>query len=628
MAINNKRIKVSELDFDVIKQNLKTYLQGQEQFSDYDFEGSGLSVLLDILAYNTHYNSIYTNLAFNEMFLDSASKRSSVVSIAKTLGYLPRSAMCARAIVDARISSPTSLPDVVTLPALQPFTTTVDGKAFTFYNLEDVTITRNGGSYVFRNLEIVEGTPLTYKYTYVPGTRFTIPNANMCMDTLTVTMQETSTSDIYYNYNNASDLTEVTPISRVYFIKEIDNGLYELEFGDDVLGMALQTGNVVTLSYFVSGLDAPNGARTFTYSGANLLGSTLSVTTLEAATGGALPEDISSIKFNAPRMYAAQNRAVTPDDYKAIVYNKFSEAQSVQVWGGEDGIATGITVGYSNANEAGIKTSQYGKVFICVKPRDAVKLTNQQKELITTEILQQRNIVTVFPEIVDPEYFNVELDVSVYYNPKATPKSALQIENLVKEAILNYNSTELERFDSILRYSKLLKVIDSADPAIANNITKLMIHHPHSPVYNISTQYILKMINPISKEGTDDNPVFYTTGFYIPASTRVHYLDDDSNGNIRLYYLDDAFNKVVVNPAIGQTNYELGEVVVRNLTITALDGGVFDWIIRPESYDVVSALNQIVLIDPSYLTVNAIADETAAGNFGAGYNYKFNSIRS
>lgn len=628
MAINNKRIKVSELDFDAIKQNLKTYLQGQDQFSDYDFEGSGLSVLLDILAYNTHYNAIYTNLAFNEMFLDSASKRSSVVSIAKTLGYLPRSATCSRATVNARISSPTSSPDVATMPALQPFTCTVDNKSFTFYNLEDVTIARSGGSYVFNNLEIVQGTPLTYKYTYVPGTKFKVPNANVDLSTLTVTMQETSTSDIYYNYVNASDLTDVTSISRVYFIKEIDDGLYELEFGDGVLGMALETGNVITLSYFVSSLEEPNGAKTFTYSGANILGSPLSVTTVGAATGGAVAEDMTSIKFNAPRMYSAQNRAVTPDDYKAIVYNKFPEAQSVQVWGGEDGIATGISVGYSNATTAGIKTSQYGKVFICVKPIDAVKLTNQQKETITTEILQQRNIITVFPEIVDPEYFNIELDVSVYYNPKSTPKSALQIENLVKEAILNYNDTELERFDSILRYSKLLKIIDSADPAIANNITKLQIHHPHSPVYNVSTQYILKMINPISKEGTADNPSFYTTGFYVPSSTRVHYLDDDANGNIRLYYLDDAFNKVIVNPTIGQTNYELGEIVVRNLTITALEGSVYDWVIRPESYDVVSALNQIVQIDPSYLTVTAIADETAAGNFGAGYNYKFNSIRS
>ena len=628
MATNNKRIKVSDLDFDEIKTNLKTYLQGQDQFSDYDFEGSGLSVLLDILSYNTHYNAIYTNLAFNEMFLDSASKRSSVVSIAKTLGYTPRSATSATATVTARVISPTSNPDTATLPALQPFTTKVDGKTYTFYNKEDVTVAKSGGSYTFTNLELTEGTYLTYSYTYVPGLRITVPNANADIGTLAVTMQESAASDVYYNYILSDDLTTVTNTSRVYYLKEVDDGLYEITFGDGILGMALDVGNVITISYFVSSLEEPNGASTFTYNGVNIVGSNLSVSTVDPASGGGAPEDLTSIKFNAPRMYAAQNRAVTPDDYRSLVYNKFPAAQSVQVWGGEDGIATGISVGYSNSSTAGIKTSQYGKVFICVKPYDASKLTNQQKEILTSEILKSRNIVTINPEIVDPEYFNVELNVSVYYNPKATSKTALQIETLVKEAIMNYNDTELERFDSVLRYSKLLRTIDNADPAISNNITRLMIHHPHSPVYNVSTQYILKLINPISREGSVDNPVFYTTGFYVPNSTRIHYMDDDAAGNIRLYYLDDSFNKVIVNPRIGAVNYTLGEIVVRNLTIVALDGPVYDWVIRPESYDVTSALNQIVQIDPSNLTVNAIADQTIAGDTGAGYNYIFNSIRS
>ena len=628
MAINNKRIAVSELDFDNIKTNLKTYLKNQSQFSDYDFDGSGLSVLLDVLAYNTHYNSIYTNLAFNEMFLDSASKRSSVVSIAKMLGYTPRSAICAIAVVDARIISPTSTPDVATIPALQPFTTIVDNITYTFYNKEDVTVAKSGGAYVFSGLQLIEGTPLSYTYTYAPGTRFIVPNANVDLSTLQVTVQENSTSDIVYSYNSSQSLTEVDGNSRVYFLKEIDDGLYEIQFGDGVLGLPLDSGNVVTLTYFVSSLGAPNGASTFTYNGANILGSNLTVTTTVAAFGGGESEDLTSIKFNAPRMYAAQNRAVTTDDYKSIIYNKFAEAGSVQVWGGEDGIATGVTVGYSNASEAAARTAQYGKVFICVKPKNAVKLTNQQKELIVTEVLTNRNIITVLPEIVDPEYFNIELVVNVHYDPKTTSKSPVQIETLVKDAIMTYNDTELARFDSVLRYSKLTRIIDEADVSIANNITRLMIHHPHSPMYNISSQYVLKLINPISQEGNSTNPVFYTTGFYIPSSTRIHYLDDDSLGNVRLYYLDDSFNKVVVNPSIGQINYALGEIVVRNLTITALDGSVYDWIVRPESYDVTSALNQIVQIDPSVLVVNAIADPTISGDTGAGYNYQFTSIRS
>ena len=312
-----------------------------------------------------------------------------------------------------------------------------DNKTYTFYNLEDITVSKTGtSSYVFKDLEIVEGTPLTYTYTVIPGSRFVIPNANMCLRTLSVSMQETATSDVVYNYVLSDDLTSVTNESRVYFLKEIDGGLYEITFGDNVIGKALETGNIITLSYFVSSLGAPNGASTFTYQGANVLGSNLSIVTTTAAFGGGEVEDITSIKFNAPRMYAAQNRAVTTDDYKTIIYNKFAQAQSVQVWGGEDGIATGITVGYSNADEVKNKTPQYGKVFICIKPKDAVRLTNQQKEIIRTEILTSRNMVTVVPEIVDPEYFNIELDVSVYYDPKSTSKSPSQIETLVKDAII------------------------------------------------------------------------------------------------------------------------------------------------------------------------------------------------
>lgn len=315
MAINNKRIKVSDLDFDEIKANLKTYLQGQDQFSDYDFEGSGLSILLDVLAYNTHYNAIYNNLAVNEMFLDSASKRSSVVSIAKGLGYLPRSATCATAVVNATVISPSSTYSTATLAtlyAMQPWTTTVDNKSYTFYNTEDVTVTKTSGRFVFSNLTLVEGSPLSNRYTYTQGTRFIIPNSNCDLSRLVVQVQDNATSDVYYTYIR-SDLTEVNSTSRTYFIKEIDDGLYEINFGDNVLGKALDYGNVVTISYFISSLDAPNKANTFTYNGEQVLGSNLSVVTVSAASGGDAPEDIASIKFNAPRIHAAQNRAVTTD---------------------------------------------------------------------------------------------------------------------------------------------------------------------------------------------------------------------------------------------------------------------------------------------------------------------------
>lgn len=611
MATNNKRIQVAELDFDSIKDNLKTFLQGQTEFQDYDFEGSGLSVLLDVLAYNTHYNGVYTNLAVNEMFLDSASKRASVVSLAKMLGYTPRTAKCATAVVNATVTSPQTLPEVATIPANQPFSTKIDGITYTFYNIGSTSVIKTANSYVFENLTLREGTPLQYKYTVAAGQRYIIPNANVDSDTISVQVQETSTSDVYETYTLSTKITDINSVNKIYFLKEIDDGLLEITFGDGVIGRALDNGNVVTITYYISSLDAPNNASTFTYNGDSILGSSLSVVTVAAASGGAEPEDLTSIKFNAPRMYAAQNRAVTPDDYKAIIYSEFPEAKSVSVWGGEDNTPP-----------------VYGKTFICVRPRDAIKLTTQQKDFIVNNILNSKSVVSITPEIQDPEYFNIRVTSFVHYNPKETNKTPSEIETLVKQAIMDYNDVELERFDSVLRFSKLTRIIDEADPSIINNISRIMINHPHTPVYNVSTQYVFNLINPISQDGGKQGEVFASSGFYVPNSTRVHYLDDDANGNIRLYYLNSNSEKVVVDFRIGTIDYEAGLIVVRNLTITALEDPTFNWQVKPESYDVVSALNQIVQIDPSLLRVTAIADNTANGDLGAGYNYTFNSIRS
>lgn len=610
MATNNKRISVAELDFDAIKSNLKNFLKGQSEFQDYDFDGSAMSVLLDILAYNTHYNGIYTNLAANEIFLDSASKRVNVVSLAKMLGYTPKSALSAKAIVDVTIISPTSQPPVVTLPANQPFTTIVDNKTYTFYNRSSVTVSLNTqGNYTFSNLELIEGTPLTYKYNVSEGQRFIIPNPNVDLSTLTVKVQETATSDTFDIYTRVEDLVVAAETSKIYFIKEIDDNLFEVYFGNDIIGRRLDTGNVVTLEYYVSSLEEPNGAFNFSYGGVTLLSSNLSVVTKEIASGGSGPEDISSIKFNAPRLYAAQNRAVTAEDYRGLVQSIFPDAETIMVWGGED-------------NTPKI----YGKTFICVKPKNALKLTNIQKESIVSS-LQRKNVVSITPEIVDPDYLDINLETTVYYNDRLTSKTLSQIQTLVKEVIFDYDETELQRFDGILRFSKLSTIIDSSDPSISNNITKLTITKTVEPKFNINAQYIINIINPISQVGNKLGEVFRSTGFYIPTSTQVHYLDDDEIGNIRLYYRDNNFDKVIVNPTIGTIDYANGLIVIKNLNISALADPLFQFTITPASYDVVSALNQIVQISRENLIVNIIADRTTSGDIEAGYNYTFTPIR-
>jgi hypothetical protein len=612
MASNNKRIQVGELDFDAIKANLKNFLKGQAEFQDYDFEGSGLSVLLDVLAYNTHYNGVYTNLAVNEMFLDSASKRASVVSLAKMLGYIPRSAKCSKVVVTATITAPTSAPAVATLPALQPFTTSIDNKTYTFYNRGAQTVARStNGTYTFTNLELTEGAPLQYKYTVSAGSRYIIPNANVDLDTLTVAVQETASSVTFKVFTRADTLLQLDDTSSVYFIKEIDDGLCELTFGDGVIGKKLEEGNVITLNYFVSSLEEPNKASIFTYNGATLIGSSLTVVANDVANGGAASESIDEIKYNAPRFYAAQNRAVTVEDYKALILKYFSAAETVSVWGGEN-------------NDPPI----YGKTFICIKPKDALKLTNMQKEEVLSEILQSRSVVSITPVLVDPEYFNVKITTTVYYNSRETTKTPDDIASIVKQAIYDYDDNELQRFDGVLRYSKLLNTIDNADPSIVNNITKLIVTREFTPKFGVAAEYRLNLINPISQEVGKHGSAFSTTGFYINGFSQICYLDDDSVGNIGLYYVGPSLEKIYLNKTIGVIDYTAGKIVVRNLNIVALADGIFEMQVKPESYDVVSALNQLVQISRDLLVVNVVADETINGDLQGGFNYKFTSIRS
>lgn len=606
----SKRIKVSELDFDTIKSNLKNFLRGQEQFQDYDFEGSSFSILLDLLAYNTHYNSIYTNLAVNEMFLDSASKRSSVVSLAKMLGYTPNSATCAKAYVNATVTAPTYNQDVVTLQAGQPFLTSIDGVSYTFYNQDDVTTVAAGGYYTFSNIELIEGIPLRYNYYIGKGQKYVLPNSSVDLTTLKVKIRETPTDDTFTVYTLADSMTSLSSTTKAYFIKELDDGLYEIYFGDGVVGYKPQDGNYLSFEYYVSSLESPNGANTFSYAGSAILGSGLTVVANTAALGGSSPEDIDAIKYNAPRMFAAQNRAVTTEDYKALIFKNFPQASSVVVWGGED-------------NDPPI----YGKTFICIKPTDTNKLTESQKDYIKNNIIAPKSIVSITPEFVDPEYFNVQINVTAYYNAKISDKTPAQLETIIRDSIYTYDDENLKRFDGILRYSQLVRLVDDCDQAIVNNTTKVLVRREFTPRYNLSSEYKLNMINPIYRSTIPDEAVV-STGFYIPDSSNVHYIDDDGQGKLRLFYFDANQNKYIVNPTIGTVNYDKGTLVIRNLIITSMAESKFELILKPESYDVITAYNQIVQIDRAHLTVNVINDMTAAGSNQAGKNYIFTSIRN
>ena len=618
MAQDSKRILVSELDFDQIKANLKTYLRGQAEFSDYDFEGSGLSVLLDVLAYNTHYNALYQNFTVNEMFLDSAGKRNSVVSRAKELGYTPYSATCSEAIIDLTITSPTSFPSSLTLPKNASFITTVDNKTYTFYTTDAITIPYNAG-YKFTDVTIKEGTPVTFKYTVADGARYMVPNSNVDMKTLVVRVQESSQSTVFHTYTRADSILNVSGSDRAYFVKEIENQLYELKFGDGLLGMELSNGNVVHMDYFVTNAASTNGAKQFTYTGPTLLNGGTTITLKSAAYKGADIESIASIKFNAPKAYTAQNRAVTADDYQSLIYNNFPAAQSVSVWGGEDNVPP-----------------VYGKTFICVKPQGADTLSAVQKSEIIDDILGSRNVVSITPEIIDPEYINIALTTTVYFNDRETTRSPSEISSLVSSTILDYNENDLQKFDGVFRFSKLSRLIDNTEPAIVNNISTIVLHVTLAPRFNTYAEYIINIINPIYTEHVAENAVS-SHGFYVPGSTEIHYLQDDGVGNIELFRHNNSelgmqsgatANHIVVDPTIGTVDYATGYIKIQNLNITALAEATFEIIIKPQSNDVVSAFHQIARIEPSRMTITAIPDTTSNGDLRAGQNYVFTSSRS
>ncbi len=608
----NKKINVSELDFDAIKANLKEFLKGQSEFQDYDFEGSAMSVLLDVLSYNTHYNALYQNMAVNEMFLDSARKRDSVVSIAKMLGYVPRSASCAKATVNILVTGGTASPSNLVIPSYSQFNTTVDGNNLFFYNTGAMTVNREAGTYTFTGMELTEGTPLTNKFTVATGATYVIPNADIDLNSLVVKVQQHSTSTVYETFTRAETLINAKSDTKLFWVKEIDGGLYEIYFGDGNIGRALDNGNVVHVSYFVSSKEIANGARTFTYNGATLInGATVQVVCTSPATGGGESETIDAIRYNAPKMYASQNRAVTPDDYKALVYANVPQAKSVSVWGGEDN-----------------NPPVYGKTYICIKPYTATKLTSTEKEYIKATVLNNRKVVSIIPELVDPEYLNIALDVTVYYNEQETTRSASEIATIVRNAIYDYDDSDLQKFDGVFRFSKLSRIIDNAEPSIINNITTVLIRRKLNPRYNVSAQYLLNIINPIFADGQGNGGSFYSTGFYIAGSDEIHYLNDDGLGFVRLFKYGANGIKIYVNNRIGTIDYNKGIVDIRNLHITALADVDFELSIKPLSNDVVSALTQIAEIARDHLYITAVADKTATGDLRGGYNYTFSSSRS
>jgi len=615
MASN--KLEVSELDFDDIKINLKTFLQNQSEFQDYDFEGSGFAVLIDLLAYNTHYLGFNANMLANEMYLDSADIRKNIVSLAKMLGYTPTSPKAPTAVINILVNNASGTS--ITMPKGTVFTTSVDGTSYQFVTNAANTTTPSSGVYRFSNVSIYEGTLVTFKYTVDtsdPDQRFIIPSVNADTSTLRVQVQNSASDTTLTTYTIATGITELSSTSKVYFLQENENGKFEVYFGDGIIGQSLSDGNIVILEYIVTNKTEANGASSFTLSG-NIDGFTnVTVTTVSNAQGGAEAQSKESIRYNAPLQYAAQDRAVTTTDYETLVQEIYPNAQSVSAWGGEDD-----------------ETPVYGVVKIAIKAASGSTLTGATKTSIVTQ-LKKYNVASVRPQIVDPETTTILLTSNVKYDERATTKTRDTLRSEIISALNTYNTNTLQKFDSMFRYSKIVELIDNIDTSILSNITILRIRKTFTPTISSSTRYDVyfrnSIYNPHTGHKSASGGVLESSGFKVPNDSNVYFLDDDGSGNVRRYYLVSGV-RTYVNNTQGTINYTTGQITINSLTVASVENirgassTVIELTVQPNSNDIVPVRDQILSIDTANSSITVEADTFVGGSADAGVGYTTSS---
>jgi hypothetical protein len=614
MAVNNKRLSVTELDFDDIKRNLKTFLRGQSEFKDYDFEGSGMSVLLDTLAYNTHYLGFNANMLANEMFLDSASLRSSIVSHAKMLGYEVSSPKAPKATINISL---TTNKTTATMNAGTTFTTSVDGTSYQFVTIADVIGQNTGNVIPFDSTEIYEGTYVTTKYLVNSSNidqRFVITDNRADTTTLKVKIQTSSNDTSSTIYTKATDISQLSRSSTVYFLQEIEVGKFEVYFGDGIVSQALSDGNIVVLSYVVTNKTEANGASLFASPSAIDTVTSITITTVANASGGAEAESLQSIKLNAPLDFAAQGRAVTTEDYRLYARKLFANTQTVSVWGGEDG---------SYNTSSGVSaTAEYGKVFISIKSTTGENLTDTQKEQLIKD-LEPYKVASITPVVVDPETTSLILGITYSYDSNATTQTATDLNSRVISTLQSYNTTNLNTFNAPFRHSQLAGDIDGTDNSILMSTTTVTMAKLFTPTTTGSTSYTINFnnafYNPVSGY---QNSIIASTGFYIEGGATEYFFDDDGSGNLRIYSIAVGV-RTYYSVTAGTIDYVNGLVTINGVLISAtsnIDGNTSTQIritALSDSNDIIPVRNQLLEIDFANSTVTAKID--AAATTGIGY---------
>lgn len=583
-------LRLTGLDFDELRSNFKNYLETQEEFTDYDSTGSAFSVLLDVLSYNTHINSFYLNMIANEMFIDTAIKRNSLMSLSKMLGYLPKSRKSSYANVTISVT-PTDNPSNITIAKNTRFKSEINGITFTFVTDQSYSAIANGNSTVtLSNIKLVQGEPLTFRYTANTSDhsiKYKIPNRGIDTDSITVNLQESEENTTQSSYTLATDLLNVNSSSNVFFIEPDADDTYQIRFGDGILGRKEKTGNIVIIGYNLTNGVLGNGARIFSpvstvagYPGAT-------VTTISASVGGSDEESNDNIRFNAPRHYEVQNRAVTANDYKRIITREYPQAESVVVYGGE------------NADPP-----EFGKVFIGIKPKSGLAITTSVKDFIS-EVLAKYNVGSITPDFVDIDYIFPILTLTVNYDSRFTSKTTSVLQRDVLNSITSYSTNELQEFSKDLRISKLTRTIDDTNTSIVGNELSIKLKKSFNPTLSEKLNYTIRFSNSIHHPHAGHMGAVTSTEFTILDGENISRSGckfDDVDGIIRVFRIVDG-NKKIVYENQGTIDYEKGEIILNLFNPSAYIGSSLDIIAKPENQDVRPLREQVVLISESNINI-------------------------
>ena len=621
-TVKSSQVNITDLDFDDISKNLKNYLKGQSTLKDYDFEGSNISLLIDLLAYSSHVSAFNANMVASELFLDTAQIRKNVVSRAKEIGYTPTSATASSATIDLQVNNPLiggETPTSLTLNRGHKFKTVYDGFNYPYVLLESQTITPLNNVFKFENLEIYQGTMNSDIFAYngqIQNQRFPLTEELVDTSSITVTVQSTGGSSSAWS--QSTDISSVNSNSTVWYVQENDQGLFEVYFGDGVVSAEPLDGDTITISYLVTNENHTDGSSSFTMT--DSIGGNTDVTliTKTNSSGGKDKESIDSIKFAASKFYTSQNRLVTVDDYKSKLQTLYPGADSISVWGGEDN-----------------DPPQYGKIFIAIKPSQTVnKLTSSEKTILKQK-LKTLNMLTVRPELIDADVIDILVNTNFKYNPKATTKTVSELETLVRAAIITHDSTYLSGFDGIFRHSVLAKDIDSAESSILSNITTVKLRKTISPTFNQSKGYTIDFgsgnpfYNPHSGHNKAGGGILETSGFLVSGFTDTFYFDDDGDGNLRRYSITGS-TRVYADNQAGTVDYSNGKITTTGINIlsTVNTDDTIHFTVKPNSNDSVAFRSNLLDINSSLINVTGATDTIASGDTSAGVGYTSSSSYS